>query len=844
MTITTYNVYRFINNNKINNKVGYTTEYDVRMREYRRNGWTHNEKLSEVKFNDEMFRESNKCIFLKEKINGVNVSPDELFHKIFIEFGFAERTQTFDGGEVQEVFQFNIEKIKNYVSGNTEEEITNNFLKYLAKVVTMYDFSYKKVFKHFQSNQKEYLPYFHQALVSAMKADRFKYIRRLAQFNCARFGKTSWSLKDFVDGDKNILDMPLYWLSPSTSIQNEIKKYSTFGVIEFYDLTDKNVSVSDLPKDVTNKKVVVTHSLCGDKNREKHKEYVKWIEQFPSKIVEKFVDETDYGSSNQKQIDKINSYQKDASLILMSGSGEDKIIKNWNLTQEEIDAAIDIEYEELILMAKGKHAYQTVEYLNNLKNDSEKNEHTIAFLERYHNVGVSEFQEYSNLIEPVHVHMEYSGLLDKVKEEFKNNNELTFTQGTSFSKINSNPKMYASLHKAFWRQFLDLGTISSGMSIDRITSEFKDDVRCIGVWTSCQTNSQLDELADVIASVENLSDYYVVEKIYGEETTNKDAELHVKNIISRLPEGKKLILLRVHMSARSYSVSEHDMELFYMDSINSNTFRQKSARGLTPGNKLKLKKNAPDVKKQRCYIVHASFYPEECITEKMYALAFQRQVEKGHTIEKVEEIIPTAISMITLTKDAKIKVCDKMGVDNMQRIKNIVENNMINAQLEYLHNVILDIPTDLLKLFDFEGQPVKASELKNLIDKAKAKINTNKNSNEKSEDNKTISSEKLRKIKENIINHVCNSYYDIYLLYSKDHQHNGDIKYKTMFEYVMNKSSNLFLGSFEPENIPQVSKLIKDISDKLDAKYRIYEQCDKMLRSYLKKLYIRSLNKA
>ena len=63
-----YNVYRH-SKNVTEHKIGFTTDLNQRMSEYKRNGWSNMEVLADVKFNDAMFKIAGGVVHLIHKIN-------------------------------------------------------------------------------------------------------------------------------------------------------------------------------------------------------------------------------------------------------------------------------------------------------------------------------------------------------------------------------------------------------------------------------------------------------------------------------------------------------------------------------------------------------------------------------------------------------------------------------------------------------------------------------------------------------------------------------------------------------------------------------------------------------
>ena len=63
----------------------------------------------------------------------------------------------------------------------------------------------------------------------------------------------------------------------------------------------------------------------------------------PNKII-RVCDEVDYGSSKDKQISKIEKISPQSKLLLMTGSGSEKVVNNWKFSSIERKNVISIEY--------------------------------------------------------------------------------------------------------------------------------------------------------------------------------------------------------------------------------------------------------------------------------------------------------------------------------------------------------------------------------------------------------------------------------------------------------------------------------------------------------------------
>lgn len=831
--VTLYNVYRH-SKNVTEHKIGFTTDLTQRMSEYKRNGWSNMEVLADVKFNNAMFKIAGGVVHLIHKINGKYFKPDELIHKIITDFGYGKRVTHFDGSESEEVFQFNVDKLPN--NNDSDEIRINNFLKYLSQICVANDFNYEKISVIIRSNQSEYVPYFHQSVVSAILKDKFSInnLNKVLADLPPRFGKTTWSLLDFVTSNQEVMIIAQYWLSPATSFRDEINRYRTFNNIEYYDLTDKSLTVDDLPVMVDNKKIIVVISLCGSDDRKKFNDFVKWSNTIdPNKII-RVCDEVDYGSSKDKQITKIEKISPQSKLLLMTGSGSEKVVNNWKFTSLERKNVISVEYNDLLLMQEGVHYYQDQKYLDILKQTPNENKHLIEVLERYHTVGGSQYKSYSNLIKPNYVTVKYDHLVEKINTILLENSDISSVEQSSYTKINSKPKLYSDVHKSIWTNFLGLGYMTNGLSYSNVTSQLGDDIRIFQVWTSCD-NEPLLELCDVIRSIPGLTEQFQVEVVNGEFTTNKEAEEYVRNIISRLPKNKRLILLCKHMAARSFSVSQIDAQVFYTDTCNIDTAEQKSSRGKTPGQKLDLNKDGIVNTKKNCYIFHLSFTPDESITESMINNTIKKQINKGRTTEETHNIVMRTINYFILCKNAQLQKVESFTMDSLDKLKKIIDGEVEDQCKNELDSILSDFDLNTIMKFDFNLDKTQKSELKKIIDLAKSKIKMNKST--KGSSKKTVDS--FNQIKQNILNYVLKSYYHVYLIYTKNNAYNNT-HYKEMFKTVIKNEKHILFDNFDKSEVNSVSNIILDISNRLENDHHIYDMIDDRLKHYLSKINLKN----
>jgi hypothetical protein len=103
------------------------------------------------------------------------------------------------------------------------------------------------------------------------------------------------------------------------------------------------------------------------------------------------------------------------------------------------------------------------------------------------------------------------------------------------------------------------------------------------IFANTKDKKQQDKLVKLIQEV--LGGQYLVVKINGDKTSNREAEKEAKSYVQRAKrEGKKLVFVSKDMASRSFSVSEIDTVMLMFDRGSYATITQKISRVLTPGN--------------------------------------------------------------------------------------------------------------------------------------------------------------------------------------------------------------------------------------------------------------------
>ena len=155
-----------------------------------------------------------------------------------------------------------------------------------------------------------------------------------------------------------------------------------------------------------------------------------------------------------------------------------------------------------------------------------------------------------------------------------------------------------------------------------------------------------------------------------------------------------------------------------------------------------------------------------------------------------------------------------------------------------LDTLLSGIDIDDLSLFDFNTNPTSRSELANIIKGARSTTTKNKRGRPS-----TKADRDLKKIKQNILNYACKSYYHVYLIYSMYNKYDNT-PYKDMFKEVVINHRNVLFDNFDPSTVDKVSTIIYDLCEHLNKKYNVYGITGERLNFYLKNLRINQINVA
>ena len=367
---------------------------------------------------------------------------------------------------------------------------------------------------------------------------------------CARFGKTTTVLSDFVSSDEQMMIFSSYVLSSNSSIINDAGCFEQFRHLKIVEVSNEQ----DLEEVKTllqsDKKVIAIRGLCdGEKDDEGNSNRDRLFNSLCQINTKKVlvVDEADFGAHQQNQINLIKKNLVNIDFaILMSGTNQERATSNI-----EIDEFYNVTYGELLIqkqksIAEGIRKYETeFGICVDTKNDT----------------------YYPDLAAFTCSMKEY------VEKYLKNNPETDLKDLPNWLKIVKQIKR----NKLFLSNFVqtiyacDDGLQMDDMNVDFLTEKAEEkigrnilsrseegkilhskdiDMFFFPYGTEKKHLAVLRELFQEI-----LGDRYLVVYINGLTTTNAEAESYVKrNHYIAKCTGRKLIVLSASMAQRSFTV--------------------------------------------------------------------------------------------------------------------------------------------------------------------------------------------------------------------------------------------------------------------------------------------------
>lgn len=157
---------------------------------------------------------------------------------------------------------------------------------------------------------------------------------------CARFGKTIWAGSLIREAEAQLTVITSYVLSSFYSFIKEFTSFQQFQDFVLVDTKDEDYKKRIKQGLEDGKQVIAFLSLCPGGLREDRVEFL-----YNKKIdILTIVDEADYGAHHPSQCDVlINAQKKNDRVVLMTGTGADRAVGNWN-----VDYHTSVTYVELL----------------------------------------------------------------------------------------------------------------------------------------------------------------------------------------------------------------------------------------------------------------------------------------------------------------------------------------------------------------------------------------------------------------------------------------------------------------------------------------------------------------
>lgn len=421
----------------------------------------------------------------------------------------------------------------------------------------------KKKVDKFLAQQGQPLPSLRLAVWQARQAESVMSdiaagSRTLGRELCGRFGKTTWSGALIIETGVKLTVVTSYVLTAFTSFENDLSGFEQFKDLVLVDTKDDDYRETVDANLAVGKQVVAFVSLCGGELRKDRLEFLGakaenrlWL-----------IDEADYGAKRAKQVQALQGVRKPNDVVIaMTGTDADQATALWSL-----DGPVrSVTYPELVY----EKLNPCGDYFTTLR----------CFEidpDRAKKVVQTEFYQ--------------AGYREMTQQFIENNPDVDVDLLAGWTKA------AADVYKAknWWVQFFENALLGKGdfqsMNVDfQIRRNPKQEVLRTammflpGSMPRSDKNDQLAVLNDVAGQC--LQSWLVV-PVYGQETSNKDAESLVKEYVERAEaQDKNLLILSAGMAQRSFSVSKiKEIHLCYDGGAASGT-NQKMWRGVTPGDR-------------------------------------------------------------------------------------------------------------------------------------------------------------------------------------------------------------------------------------------------------------------
>lgn len=372
---------------------------------------------------------------------------------------------------------------------------------------------------------------------------------------CGRFGKTTFGGAAIIETGVRLTVITSYVLTAFTSFENDLSDFDQFKDLVLVDTKDDDYKDTVDANLKAGKQVVAFVSLCGGGLRQDRLSFLG------SRPVTRLwlIDEADYGAKRTKQVEALkNAKRPNDVLLAMTGTDADQATALWSL-----DTTLrSVTYPELV----HEKLDPCGDYSTTLK-------HFVIDPDRAKKVVEVEF---------------YQAGYRELTEKYLEDNPDTDPMLLASWKKSAGDVLKA---KNWWVQFFENALLGKGDFISmNIEYQMRRNAKKEGSRTammflpgSMPRSGKNDQLAILVDIARQCLPSWLIVPVYGQETTNKEAEALVKESIEKAKmQGKDLLILSAGMAQRSFSVADiKEVHLCYDGGSASGT-SQKMWRGVTP----------------------------------------------------------------------------------------------------------------------------------------------------------------------------------------------------------------------------------------------------------------------
>ena len=369
---------------------------------------------------------------------------------------------------------------------------------------------------------------------------------------CARSGKTILSGVLIRETNAPITVIASYVLTSFASFAKDLSAFEQFKDLVLVDMAEDDYEHAINSALSHNQQVVVFLSLCNGTKRESKIKFL-WSIDAPKLVC---IDEADFGAHQANQAKALTSVrQYRDTVILMTGTNPDKAVNHW-----PVNHYVSVVYPELVMEKRQPQAVypQQLRYFA-----IDPSRHKLVVDVEFYQMDLRSAIEWARNVDP-------DAFIDDGK----------FLP--SWSKFAANPVKA----KGFWTRMLQAVFLGhhgwDEMNIDLQTKRSAKEGQRVAMMflSGSMRNADLEQAGNIAKQA--LPGYNIV-MVYGDETTNREAEAYVKEEIEKAKAvGSDVLILSAGMAQRSFSRGEiTELYLAYDQGDNGATV-QKISRTLTP----------------------------------------------------------------------------------------------------------------------------------------------------------------------------------------------------------------------------------------------------------------------